>query len=456
MKNLLRLLAVLPLFVGLSVPALAQQGFDLEKTKEVLTAEIEKELAKGVASISISLVHGEEIVWSAAFGYANVWAQTPATPETIYCTGSTFKAVTATAIMQLVEQGKITLDDPVNDYLGENRVADMAEHPVTFRHILSHASGLTPGEQFLPLWSRQLPRTLEELTASLKAVSPPEEQYVYNNHAFGLAGYLIERITGEDYEDYIVENILVPLGVETSNPVNPSPQMVERMALPYIPSSNGPVPVPQVRFDVFPAGDIHLTAEDMARFLAAHLNGGVFRGERILSEESVAETHRPQFFDYGLGWSVSAGAPHRISHGGGLTGFLTSMVGDLDAKVGVYVMSNSGDMSGIAATAMALLRGEDPAAREERQPINLPREVLQTYVGKYEVSPESLLTVTRIGMRMFVEGSQSPRTEIRAFAEGEFFIPGSTIEISFVKEESGEVNGLVLHQLGDHPARRIE
>src|SRR5687767_10712295 len=100
-----------------AVPARAQTGqFDLEKTKSVLTETIERVIKeRGVPSISIALVKGDSIVWKAAFGYANVRMRTPATPETIYSTGSTFKSATATALMQLHEQGKFKLDEPVND-----------------------------------------------------------------------------------------------------------------------------------------------------------------------------------------------------------------------------------------------------------------------------------------------------------------------------------------------------
>jgi len=103
--------------------AIAQTGrFDLEKTKTVLSGVIQKTLAEnGVPSMSIALVRGDSIVWKAAFGFANMRTRTPATTETLYSTGSSFKSVTATAVMQLAEQGKLRLDDPINRYLGEAR-----------------------------------------------------------------------------------------------------------------------------------------------------------------------------------------------------------------------------------------------------------------------------------------------------------------------------------------------
>jgi CubicO group peptidase (beta-lactamase class C family) len=170
--------------------------FDLEKTRAVLTGLIEKRLQEsGVPSISIALVRGDAIVWKAAFGYSNVRTKTLATPDTLYNAGSTFKSVTATALMQLVEQGKFRLKDPVNNYLGDHPIRDriQSEKPVNFIHILSHWSGLTswPGRgetTMKPVWSRELPNTLEQVASELYSIRAPETKFEYDNYGYGLAG----------------------------------------------------------------------------------------------------------------------------------------------------------------------------------------------------------------------------------------------------------------------------
>ena len=162
---MLRLEVRVQMFVLLSLGALgglsakAQESqpstFDLPQTKEVLSQESQKILSEtGIPSISLALVKDDQIVWAEAFGYSNVRAKTPATPETLYCTGSTFKFVTAAAVMQLVEQGKLALDDPVNKYLGDEAIADRSEEgkPVTIRHLLCHYSSLSGPTNTVPLW----------------------------------------------------------------------------------------------------------------------------------------------------------------------------------------------------------------------------------------------------------------------------------------------------------------
>lgn len=432
------------------------KSFDLEKTKKVLTELIQKALKeRGVPSISIALVKGDEIVWKAAFGYSNVRTKTPATPDTIYCTGSTFKSVTATALMQLVEKGKFKLKHPVNRYLDESKVQDrlQSEKQVNFRHMLSHWSGLVPGAITMPIWGRELPKTLDGLTSALYSIRAPEKKWEYNNFAFGMAGLLIEKISDTEYEKYVVENILKPIGVKTPHPVYPSAEMVELMALPYMPggSKGKPKPVAQVHFDVYPAGDIYLTAEDMARFLGAHLNGGIFNGKRILSEESVKEMHTAQFGGtYGFGFFIKKEKNGHtiISHGGGIPGQSSHMMGDVDARVGVYFMSNSGGPTSIAKAAINLLRGEEYIPPAKKKTISVDKKVLETYAGKYELMGEIILNITCEDQKLFVQVSDQPTTELLAETETKFFVKGTDYNIVFVKNEKGVVNHLVFGATG--------
>ena len=442
--------------VALLAPTLvtAQGGrFDLDKTKTVLTGLIEDAIKqRGVPSISIALVRGDSIVWKSAFGYANVRTKTPATTETIYSTGSTFKSATATALMQLQEQGKFSLDHPVNRYLGDIRVQDrlQAEKPVTFTHMLSHWSGLTAGAVTKPIWGRELPKPLEKMVSELYSVRPPETTWEYNNFAYGMAGLLVQKISGMEYEKYMLENVLKPLGVTIDHPVYPSPEMVELMALPYMPGGpNGkPTPVAQVHFDVYPAGDIYLTPEDMARFLAMHLNDGVFRGKRIISAASAKKMREPQFGGvYGFGFTIRKDSVGHtiISHGGGIPGQSSFMMGDVDAKVGVYFMSNSGAPTSIATAAIALLRGDDYKAPTPKKAVKVDPKILDKYAGNYQLTPDVVWTIVREGdglARMPVGGGT--KTPLLAETATRFFIEGQDLTITFVMNPSGSVEKLEL------------
>ena len=457
-----RFLRLAGLLVLVGVPrsaATAQQGrFDLEKTKTVLTGLIEKTLAdNGIPSMSIALVRGDSIVWTAAFGYANMRTRTPATTATLYSTGSSFKSVTATAVMQLAEQGKLKLDDPINRYLGDDPVQDrlQSEKPVTFTHILSHWSGLVSGAETEPIWSRKLPKTLEEFTSKLYSIRAPETKWEYNNFAYGTAGLLVQKISGIEYEKYMVENVLQPLGVTTPHPVYPSPDMVEVMSLPYAAggSLGKPEPVAQVHFDVYPAGDIWLRAEDMARYLGAQLNGGVFNGHRILSEESVKAMHEPRFGgDYGFGfWMIhdSATGHTLIHHGGAIAGQRAFLIGDLDARVGVYYMTNSDFLpdavppSELSGAALKLLRGESYVPPPERKSIAVDEKVLSSYVGTYDLGRRTVV-ISRVGRALAIQQNGQPAiNELLAETPVRFFQRGSNVTITF-EGDGGRIDRLVL------------
>jgi len=401
-------------------------------------------------------VRNDSIVWKAAFGYANVRTKTPATPDTLYNAASTFKAVTATALMQLAEQGKLNLDHSVNRYLGESPIRDriQSEKSVTFTHLLSHWSGLTsfPARTqaaMKPIWGRELPKTLEQVASEIYSIRAPETKFEYNNHAYGLAGLLVEKISGLEYEVYIYEHLLKPLDISTAHPVRPSPEMVELMALPYDLTSTGESrPAPQVHTDVFPAGNAYLTAEDMARFLGAQVNGGTFQGHRILSAASVEEMHRPRFGgNYALGFRVKkiARGSTLIRHIGRMPGMSSMMMGDIDAHVGVYYMANASDVPDeIADAAIALLRGESyPLA--ERRAIEVDPLVLERYIGSYEIG-NTVFDITREGANLFVQKNKNQKGKMLAETLTTFFLKGDAATVNFETNSTGVVDRMVIFE----------
>ncbi len=448
--------------VCFGAPAAAQSdGASLEAVQARLTREVQRILDEStIPSISLALVRGDEIVWAEAFGYANVRTQTQATTETLYSTGSTFKFVTATALMQLAEEGKLSFDDPVNRYLGD--LAIEGADSVTFRHILSHHSGLRGPVNIVPLWERRAPMSLEDLVAEIEVIGPPGEEFRYCNECYALAGLLVSRISGEDYDAYVNEHILEPLGVTNREASVPTPAMVELLALPYALGDTRASPIAQVRYDVYPAGDMYLTPSDMARFLGAQLNEGVFGGNRILSGESVRAMREAPFepnanYAYGTGSFEDDAGHAMIQHSGGIPGFNSRSIGDVDARVGAYLMANAGGTAGplgyLGGLAVRLLRGEEVA---ERVAVEVPRDVLDRYVGRYEIRPEFVLTITRRGDRSYAQATGQQAFRLLAESETEFFFMMLDAQLTFEMGADGAVSGVVLHQGGrDRPAPKM-
>jgi len=444
-------LLVLALLIRPS-PLAPQEAFSREEFRAALLPEIQRVLDRGAASVSIAAVEGGTIAWSGAFGHANHATEAQATARTLYDVGSTFKPVTATAILQLVERGHIELDEPVAGYLQDLELP-WADHGVTFRHLLTHTSGLAPSDGTVEVWSRASSATLEEVAQRLRAHHPPGEIYEYNNAGYAVLGLLLERITGRDFQEYVVEEVLRPLGVETPAPVRPTPQMLERMAFPYEASADGkPLPVAPIRYDVYPAGDVYLTAEDMARFLGAHVGGGAFGGARLLSVDSVESMRRPHLEDYGLGWGL---LPEEdgplIGHGGHVRGFTAQMLGDPQRGVGVFVVSNSGDVLRLARAALTILQGKVYQSPEERPVARVDPDRLARLAGVYEIGPGLVLRVSPTAGGLRLVAPDGRELDLLPASERVFFDRDVGLQVEF--RERGEALVLEIREGGS--AERI-
>src|SRR5215471_8545799 len=298
----------LPVAIVVAVMILAASRITLAQTINIdrvvaeLEPEIQRTLLEGkIPSAAIALIAGDRVIWTGAYGYSNLWARTPATTSTVYLIGSTFKAMSTFALLQQMEQGKFKLDDRVNDYLTEFKIQNEYEgKPVTFRHLLTHTSGL-PGD-FGPysVWGDSAPPPLKEyLAKSLKVTAPPLKSVVYSNLAYSLIAYLVEKFSGTPYKDYIQKHIFDPLEM-ASTAFQPTQDMEERLSIPYTFDEKAGRQVPAVRLKaaVWPAGIVYGTALNQANWLIANLNGGAFKGRRLLQEttfEQMFVKSYPQF-----------------------------------------------------------------------------------------------------------------------------------------------------------------
>jgi CubicO group peptidase (beta-lactamase class C family) len=358
-----RELLALSVLLAACAPPLAAQAVlpvDVDRVVAELEPEIHRAMAEGrIPSLTIALVWGDEVLWARGYGSSNLYTRAPATPSTVYIVASTFKTMATAVLLQLVEEGKVGLDDPVGNYLGELTIpGEDPAAPITFRHLLTHTSGLPAAFTATPLWADTVPTPMRDhLRARLRVDDPPLERQRYSNLAFTLLAHLVEEITGEDFRSEVRRRILDPLEM-TSTAFALSPEMVERMAIPYVPDpATGALrPTDPVRFAEWPAGGVWGTVLDQARWLAVNLNDGSFRGERILSPEMVELSQTPQFprfqgsmaggwgsgrATYGLTWWTTTRNRERyIAHSGSVRGYTAFLHGNRDRRVGVAILTN--------------------------------------------------------------------------------------------------------------------
>lgn len=335
------------------------QNIDVKKLADELDPDIRQAMIEGkIPSASIALVSGDKVIWAGAYGESNLWARTPATPQTIYLIGSTFKAMSTVALLQLMEQGKFKLDDPVSKYLDFKIQGDDPKNPVTFRHLLTHTSGVEGDFGAVSLWSNEDVMKLDEyVRKSLKVARPPMTKVEYSNAAFTFVGYLVEKLSGVPYRQYIQENVWKPLEMN-STAFDPTPDIDERMSVPYVveEKTGRQTPTVRIRAAVFPAGIVYGTILDQANWLITNLNGGVFKGKRIISQDTMDQMMTRQFDQFkggiegiwgnetagfGLTWWTQVRDGERyFAHSGSLSGYTAFLLGNRDRKFGFAILTN--------------------------------------------------------------------------------------------------------------------
>jgi CubicO group peptidase (beta-lactamase class C family) len=321
------------------VLALSTAAGPLYSAEPRVASSLQGYVDRGVLAGAVTLVSsGEKTKSLEAIGYADVGAKTPMPENALFWIASMSKPMTVTALMMLVDEGKLRLDDPVERHLPEfhgqmviaektpdHIVLRKSGHPITVREILSHTSGLigrSPLEHELDTLSL---REASITYASAPLQFQPGTRYEYCNPGINTAGRLIEVLSGMRYEDFMQERLFDPLGMADTT-FWPTADQVKRLAKSYAPGPGGnglqEVAITQLTYPLserkrhpYPAGGLFSTAADVSLFCRMILNGGVAGGKRLLSQNSVREMTSTQTADllshgkgehgYGLGWSTS-------------------------------------------------------------------------------------------------------------------------------------------------------
>ena len=306
---------------------------------------------KHVAGATVAVVKDGALFYANGYGYADVAHRTTVNPErTLFRIGSTSKLFTWTAVMQLVEQGKINLDADVNQYL-DFKIPATYPQPITMRNIMTHTPGFEEdGRDLITDDSvKMIPLGKWLKTHIPGRVRPPGTYSSYSNYATALAGYIVERVSGQPYDVYIEQHILTPLGMTQATTRQPLPPNLRGdMSGGYTYSGGGYTPQKYEIVNAAPAGSVAASATDMAKFMIAHLNDGAYNGQRILADSTAALMHSrsfghdPRIPGFALGfYEKSSHGLRIIGHGGDTRWFHTDLALIPEEKLGVFVSYNT-------------------------------------------------------------------------------------------------------------------
>lgn len=403
----------------------------------------------GRFSGSVLVARGGKPVFERSYGMANREWETPAGPDTRYRIGSITKQFTAAAILQLVEGGKLNLDDPVALHYPS---APPAWAGVTIRHLLAHSSGIPSHPSFRGAFAGEARRdwTPEQIVALSREKSlafPPGSRFAYSNTGYDLLGVVIERVSGQGFAAYLDQHVIGRAGL-TQTRCESGDELLPRRAGGYLVSHgrarNAPYVSPSL---LYAAGCLVSTTGDLLAW------DGALHSGRVVGAASMAEMFRDHGFRYGFGEFIQLDRGRRLwSHGGGLPGFASALNHYPDDALTVVVLANvdPADAGRIANQLGRLVFEPEPARRLRGSP---RRAELEAYPGRYSLTAAATIEVTAVDGRLYAGLAGQPPVALVREMGRTFFMPGLPFQVTFA--DGAPAPSLVLHQdLSDMTAPR--
>jgi len=390
----------------------------------LISAQMAKENIPGAVFL---LVQNGRVVYQRGYGFANVARSQRVDPEkTIWRIGSISKVFTATALVQLADRGRIRLSDDVNQYLTRFKVPATFPEPVTFQHLMTHTAGfdeIRPGTRaetaagVLPLG--------DFLANKLIRVRPPGRTISYSTYGVTLGGYLVEQVSGTDFETYLARNVWQPLGMIRTNIVVPESLKAD-LAQGYEYDDGANKLAEWEWYHTTPASSINATAADMGRFIIAQLQNGRYGNTRIMSDPAALDMHRQHVishpglagFAYGF-YEEFTNGERLLEHGGNVEGFSAQLTLIPARGIGFFIASQHEPARLRDVVQTALLNRYFPSKEKSVPPTPMPgyRERVSRFVGTYELN--------QFCHSCGADRREYPRIDVKANADGTISITGN-------------------------------
>jgi len=399
---------------------------------DYIKAELETQHLPG---LTLVVIKDMKIIKSQGYGLANIELNVVARPDTVYKIGSVSKQFIATGIMLLVQDGKISLTDPIGKFLDGS---PDTWKDITVRHLLTHTSGIVreaPG--FDPL-KIQSDADVIKTAYSLPLRFAPGEKYEYCNVGYFTLAEIIRKVSGKPWGEFLKERIFAPLEMTATRTTSVT-DLVPNRANGYVWRSGKFQNAPEV-IALRPSGAFLSTVIDLAKWDAALNSGKILNQADLDLMWTPATLNNGKTTPYGFGWqlnTVKDGRKH-VHHGGALPGFRAQFGRFLDDKLTVVVLTN-GDNADAESIALGVANHYIPGLIRKRVVAKIDPQILDSYVGQYQTG-SSVLTLTREGDKLMAQEANPEKRELLPESATDFFMKESPRQtFSFIRDETGQI-----------------
>ena len=421
--------------------------------------------------ISIAVIDNGRIEWARGYGVRETGGSEAVTPETLFQAASISKPVAAVAALRLVQQGKLDIDEDVNRSLTSWKVPEnefTSARKVTLRGLLSHSAGLTvhgfagyAPDAPTPTLSQVLEGVKPANSKPIRVDIPPGTRNRYAGGGYVVLQQLLLDVTGKQFPVFMRATVTNRIGMTSSTYEQPLPKGRWSQAAIGHKSNGEKVKGNWHTYPEMAAAGLWTTPGDLARFAIEIQRSLAGKSNRVLSQKMARQMLTPQVGDSGLGFGLPGKEPSaRFSHGGANEGYRCLLVAYKSTGQGAVVMTNSDSGSSLADEVLRSIAREYgwvDYLSKEKVLAQVDPKIYGSYAGQYELAPNRILTITAEEGKLMAQPTGQPKLELFPESETQFFPLSPAVEITFVKDDKGQVIHLILRQLGqDITAKKIK
>jgi CubicO group peptidase (beta-lactamase class C family) len=451
-------------------PPVSKQNTSLSSQVDTLFAPWNTPTSPGCA---LAVIQKGRTLYKRGYGMADLEHNIPITRETVFYIGSTSKQFVAMCILLLEEQGKLSLDDDIRDYLPKFPEYD---RPITIRHLIHHTSGI---RDYLTLWNLAgkdyldyMPeQAVYDMICRQKELNfSPGEQYLYSNSCYFLLALIVKKASGQTLREYTRDNIFHPLYMFQTHFHDDIHYIIKNRAFGYTRTENGQFGNLHMRFSLVGSGGLYTTIEDLFIWDQNFYRNRLGSRDPALIEKMHVNGRLNNGEDLDYAFALRNGRYRglkTVEHGGALGGYRAQLLRFPEQQFSIIILSNLDSFNPTdMAYRVADIYLEDQMAPQEkieeeniqeRKEISLDPSLLDKYAGRYELGPGILIDITREDDNVMAEVTGRPKIRVFPESETRFFAKDIDAQITFQIGADSMVTGLILHQSGqDRPAEKLD